>query len=108
MKKGNISDISGFENSSVEITQTLLDGSSRVERIISNGQTTPVGEWYDQSLDEWVVLLQGEASLEFEDGSILNLHDGDYVLIKSHLKHRVSYTSHQPPCIWLAFHGKFS
>ncbi|MFH1118730.1 MAG: cupin domain-containing protein [Bacteroidota bacterium] len=108
MKKENISDISGLENSSVEVFQTLADGSSLIERIISNGQTTPEGAWYDQPLDEWVLLLQGEASLEFEDRNTIHLYKGDYILIKSHQKHRVTYTSPQPPCIWLAIHGKFS
>jgi cupin 2 domain-containing protein len=32
---------------------------ARLERIVSTGQATPVGEWYDQDSDEWVVLLAG-------------------------------------------------
>ena len=34
-----------------------------IERIVSNGQITPSGQWYDQTGDEWVILLQGEATL---------------------------------------------
>lgn len=39
-----------------------------MERIVSNGQVTPEGEWYDQDLDEWVVVLEGEARLHYMDG----------------------------------------
>lgn len=80
----------------------------KIERIISTGQTTPPGEWYNQELDEWVVLLQGKARLAYEDGSEITLNSGDYILIPAHQKHRVSYTSAQPPCIWLAIHGNLA
>lgn len=79
-------------------------GNVLIERIISHGQTTPAGEWYDQDRDEWVVLLQGEAELSYADGSRLKLAPGDYVLIPAHQKHRVEFTSTEPPCIWLAIH----
>jgi cupin 2 domain-containing protein len=79
----------------------------RVERIISTGQTTPAGEWYDQAQDEWVVLLQGEAELRFADEQRYCLKTGDSVLIPAHCRHRVESTSTEPPCIWLAVHGKF-
>jgi cupin 2 domain-containing protein len=77
----------------------------RIERIISTGQTTPGGEWYDQTQDEWVILLQGEAKLAYEDGSTRALKPGDYVFIPAHQKHRVDYTSVEPPCVWLAIHA---
>lgn len=50
-----------------ELFDTLATGagSIRVERIVSNGQVTPEGEWYDQDLDEWVVVLEGEARLHY-------------------------------------------
>jgi cupin 2 domain-containing protein len=75
-----------------------------IERIISTGQTTAPGEWYDQERDEWVILLQGEAQLAYDDGSTIDLRVGDYVLIPAHQRHRVAYTSSDPPCIWLAVH----
>jgi cupin 2 domain-containing protein len=77
----------------------------RVERIFSTGQTTPPGEWYDQSQDEWVVLLQGNATLVYGDGTVQLLGPGDYVLIPAHKRHRVEFTSSDPPCVWLAVHG---
>jgi cupin 2 domain-containing protein len=79
-----------------------------IERIISTGQVTPTGEWYDQEQDEWVILLQGEASLAYADGNHLKLTAGDYLFIPAHQKHRVEYTSSEPPCIWLAVHGNLS
>ncbi len=78
-----------------------------VERIISTGQTTPAGEWYDQERDEWVILLQGQARLSFGSGSQIHLQTGDYLLIPAHHRHRVEYTSTEPPCIWLAIHANF-
>jgi len=77
-----------------------------IERIISTGQTTPPGEWYNQETDEWVILLQGKAELSYEDGEKIFLQAGEYLLIPAHVKHRVEYTSHEPPCIWLAVHIK--
>ena len=79
-----------------------------IERIISTGQTTPLGEWYDQDRDEWVILLQGKAVLSYEDGSQIELQAGDYLFIPAHQKHRVESTSTEPPCIWLAIHGDMS
>jgi cupin 2 domain-containing protein len=76
-----------------------------IERIISTGQTTAPGEWYDQDLDEWVILLQGQAELRLGD-RCYPLKPGDYLLIPAHCQHRVEYTSTEPPCIWLAVHGR--
>ncbi len=91
-----------------ELTENLVEGNTRIERIISTGQTTPAGQWLDQEFDEWVVLLNGQATLLFEDNEEIKLTKGDYILIKAHEKHRVTYTSAEPPCVWLAVHGKLS
>ena len=72
-----------------------------IERIVSTGQITPEGEWYDQDKNEWLIVLQGEGELSYEDGSRIKLTLGDYLLIPAHEKHRVEYTSTKPPCIWL-------
>jgi cupin 2 domain-containing protein len=89
--------------------ETLAEGHQlRIERIISTGQTTAPGEWYDQELDEWVILLQGQAELRLGDGLRQQLKVGDYLLIPAHCRHRVEHTSTDPPCIWLAIHGNFS
>lgn len=83
----------------------------RVERILSCGQTTPEDTWDDQDETEWIALLQGEAVLLLEaaNGSSENgtgcenihLNKGDTLLIRPHRRHRVIYTSMDPPAIWL-------
>lgn len=92
-----------------EVFEPLAEGNGIViERIISTGQTTPEGQWYDQERDEWVVLLQGEAVLGYENGKQVALKPGDWLLIPAHERHRVLSTSSQPPCIWLAIHAKLT
>lgn len=108
MKNNNIFKISGSEGQTNEIFEILADGSARIERIISQGQISPENEWYNQELDEWVVLIQGESTILFEKNIEIQLIGGDYLLIPAHKKHRVIYTSTAPACIWLAIHGKFS
>lgn len=92
-----------------EFFETLASGEGlRIERIISHGHTTAEGQWYDQALDEWVVLLRGEATLEWEDGTQTQLGAGSAVFIAAHQRHRVVATSSDPPCVWLAVHGTMS
>ena len=86
-----------------EVIETLLENKNiKLERIITTGQTTPQGQWYDQTQDEWVMLLQGEAAILFEDGEEVHLKSGDYISIKAHHKHRVNWVSPQDVCVWLA------
>ncbi|MBF0255386.1 MAG: cupin domain-containing protein [Gammaproteobacteria bacterium] len=79
----------------------------RIERILSQGQCSAEGFWYDQAEDEWVLLLKGRARLEFAeplaDGNhLLELAEGDYLLIPAHCRHRVAWTDPDQPTIWLA------
>jgi hypothetical protein len=39
----------------------------RVERIISAGQVSPPGFWYDQAWDEWVLVVQGTAEVRLQN-----------------------------------------
>ncbi len=95
------------EQLSTEIFEALIpDQGVLIERIISSGQASPEGEWYDQERDEWVVLLQGAAELGWETGRRQKLEAGDWLLIPAHERHRVLWTSQETPCIWLAVHGK--
>ncbi|WP_448561225.1 cupin domain-containing protein [Trichothermofontia sp.] len=82
----------------------IAAGAIKIERIVSIGQSTPSGEWYDQAHDEWVVLLQGNATLSYADDSKVDLRPGDCLHLPAHCRHRVEYTSSDPPCIWLAVH----
>lgn len=89
-----------------ELVEILAGGPGiTIERIVSSGQASPPGFWYDQERDEWVALLQGSAVLEYADGMSLHLRAGDALLIPAHERHRVAWTSADPPCIWLAVHG---
>ncbi len=77
----------------------------RIERIVSTGQSSAPGFWYDQEWDEWVVLLAGEAAVAFEgEPSARSLQPGDHLYIPAHARHRVERTSADPPAIWLAVH----
>ncbi len=92
-----------------EYTEALLpDKGILIERIISTGQPSPPGFWYNQDRDEWVAVLQGEAVIGWPDGRTVTLRPGDWLLIEAHQVHRVEGTSTNPPCIWLAVHGKLS
>ena len=85
-----------------ELFEALFDNDKiSIERVVSTGQVTPPGEWYDQQRDEWLIVLQGEGELSYEDGSHIKLCVGDYLFIPAHQKHRVEYTSIELPCIWL-------
>ncbi|TKB47427.1 cupin domain-containing protein [Thalassotalea mangrovi] len=75
-----------------------------IERIVSNGQSSPEQGWYQQSHDEWVIVLQGSASLGFETEDDVQLAAGEHILIPSMMKHKVVTTSSNPPTIWLAVH----
>ncbi len=86
--------------------QTLLSRSGvRVERIVSQGQASPPGFWYDQAEHEWVLLLRGQARLNIE-GELQELRPGDSVDLPAGCRHRVEWTTAEEPTIWLAvFYG---
>ncbi len=74
----------------------------RIERIVSKGQTSPDVGWYDQSENEWVLVLSGYGVIEYENGVQVRLEQGDYLNIKAHEKHRVAETSLDQHTVWLA------
>jgi len=88
-----------------EIRELLMLPGARIERIVSTGQSSPEGFWYDQDFAEWVVLLVGAArvSVEGEDAPRL-LGAGDYLFIPAHTRHRVDWTDPADTTIWLAIH----
>jgi cupin 2 domain-containing protein len=89
-----------------EIFETLVErGGIRIERIISHGQATLEGEWYDQERDEWVLVLSGRAGLLIEgEAEPRELGPGDYVDLPAHCRHRVVWTDPDGPTVWLAVH----
>lgn len=100
--EGNIFNIPACA-SKEEVFNTLFSEKNiKIEQIISSGKISPAEGWYDQQHHEWVILLEGEAKLEFENKLIKTLKKGDYLMIPAHCRHKVIYTSSKPPCIWLA------
>ena len=89
-----------------EVIEKLARGRRfRLERIVSTGQTTPKGQWYDQESEEWVLLLAGAAKLQFEgETQPLEMRPGDYVNIPAGRRHRVEWTDPDRQTIWLALH----
>lgn len=89
-----------------ELVTTILEASMvRIERIISLGQASPEGFWYDQNEHEWVIVLTGLARLTI-DGAVqpVEMKAGDFINIPAHTKHRVEWTTPDEPTIWLAVH----
>ncbi|SDZ77786.1 cupin domain-containing protein [Microbulbifer marinus] len=74
----------------------------RIERIVSHGQNSPESGWYDQDEHEWVIVLEGAGTIQFEDGREITLDKGDYINIPAHARHRVSWTEPDKMTLWLA------
>lgn len=103
---GNLFAGLGIADSPTEQVEELLSRSGfRVERIVSSGQASPPGFWYDQDVGEWVVLLAGAAELQFEgETASRKLVAGDWINIEAHQRHRVNWTDPSQPTVWLAIH----
>jgi cupin 2 domain-containing protein len=84
-------------------TTLLTEDNLRIERIVSHGQASPVGFWYDQPQHEWVLVISGAALLQIDDQTI-ELSPGDHVNIPAHTRHRVEWTTPDEPTFWLAVH----
>ena len=106
-RPGNIfADIAACGESE-QVCEILARPSLRIERIVSTGQTSPPGFWYEQPWDEWVLLLSGAARLQFEnEASPTSLAAGDHLLIPAGVRHRVEWTCLDRPAVWLAVHYK--
>jgi cupin 2 domain-containing protein len=89
-----------------EVTEILLARPGlRIERIVSTGQATAEGRWYDQDSDEFVLLVTGAARLRIEgEAEDRALGEGDWLWLPAHCRHRVAWTQAEPPTVWLAIH----
>lgn len=103
---GNLfADLPAVPLAAEEMRDLLARPGLRIERIVSTGQASPPGFWYDQHESEWVVLLQGSAGLRLEgEAEPRRLAAGSYVHLPPHCRHRVEWTSVAPPAVWLAVH----
>jgi cupin 2 domain-containing protein len=88
-----------------EIVGLAEKSGARIERIVSTGQASPAGFWYDQPSTEWVLVVAGKAALRFEDEPAPRvLSPGDWLEIPAHARHRVDWTDAAGPTVWLAVH----
>ncbi len=95
----------GIKNQSPEeIFEPIIKTNQfKIERIISSGQSTDKGKWYDQDVDEWVILLKGSAGLLFESNNEkIIMKPSDYINIPAYQKHRVEWTVADEETIWLS------
>ena len=105
VEKGNI-----FQGIAAYFEEELLETIAcspnvKIERIVSRGNASPGGFWYDQDLSEWVMVVKGRACLRFEnEPREVVLEQGDYINIPPRRRHRVEWTDKQQETIWLAVH----
>ncbi len=87
-----------------EVTDALVSKDRiRIERIVSRGQASPDGWWYDQEENEWVMVLQGSARLLFDGPyETVVMRTGDWISIPAHRRHRVEWTEPGTQTVWLA------
>ena len=108
MKKNIYSDIPN--DLPDELIEVISEGKGvRIERIVSRGHRSPEGFWYDQEENEFVLLVSGEAKLLFEEeNELVRLEEGDYLVIPTHKRHRVTWTAPDRETVWLAVHFKLA
>ena len=108
MRRGNL--LAPVRRSDSEVVEILKQRAGiSIERIISTGQSSPPGFWYDQPGDEFVVLLAGSAVLRFESGDeLIEMRPGDWIEIPAGVRHRVESTQTEPPTVWLTVHLSLS
>lgn len=75
-------------------------GDVTIEVIVSGPDVEPAR--YLQDHDEWVVVVEGSALLTL-DGTPVELHTGEWVLLPAHVPHEVVRV--EPGTRWLALHG---
>lgn len=101
----NLFDLSGVDPGAEELSTLIEEPGLKIERIVSQGQASPNGFWYDQEFDEWVLLLAGSAALRLDGESADRvLAPGDHLFIPAHRKHRVAWTDAASATVWLAVH----
>ncbi|PRA58725.1 cupin [Pseudomonas sp. MYb187] len=99
-----------FTSLPADTTQEHIDNllsrpGLRIERIVSFGQASPPGFWYDQPQGEWVVVLSGSAGLRLEHEAVERvIRPGDCIELPAHCRHRVEWTDRTQATVWLAVH----
>lgn len=101
MEKYNIFEQIIVDKNEEKFFEIFKNETIKIEKIVSNGQTSPENFWYEQEKSEFILLLEGFAILEFENREV-ELKKGDCINIKAKQKHRVKFTSLNEPTIWFA------
>ena len=101
MEKYNIFEQIIVDKNEEKFFEIFKNETIKIEKIVSNGQTSPENFWYEQEKSEFVLLLEGFAILEFENREV-ELKKGDCLYIQAYEKHRVKFTSLDEPTIWFA------
>jgi cupin 2 domain-containing protein len=106
MEQGNLfADLRDAAAEAEEVGTLLATPALRIERIVSRGQASPPGFWYDQGWAEWVLVLRGAADLLCEgEATPWRLVAGDFLHLPAHRRHRVEWTDPTEPTLWLAIH----
>lgn len=93
---------------SVEYFEDIFENENfRIEKIYSTGQSTPIGEWLIEDVNEFVLLVEGSASLIFKENyQEIHLNEGDYFLIPKNTEHRVEKTDSETITTWVTIHFK--
>jgi len=102
VQKSNI-----FKNIPKDLTEEFFENivvskNLKIEKIVSKGHTSPKSGWYNQDMDEWVIVLKGEAILSFENEKEIHLASGEYINIPAHKKHKVLWSKPDVETVWLA------
>jgi cupin 2 domain-containing protein len=76
-----------------EFFETLVQRPDvKIERIISHGHSSPKDFWYDQDMNEWILLLKGRARLMFEgEAKQVEPSPRNYLNIPAHKRLAVYY-----------------
>lgn len=102
--QGNLFDALPNARAEEQFTELLTQPGARIERIVSQGQSTPDDIPMVQDADEWVILLSGAAALRIEGAEPVALRPGDYQFIPAGQRHWVTWTDPTQPSVWLAVH----
>jgi cupin 2 domain-containing protein len=94
----------GRSSGGEEVLTLWENRAVKIERIVSDSYSSPPGFWYDQDEEEWVIVLGGRATVEFDGGELVEMKEGDHLIIASRVKHRIHRTG--PETIWLAVRVK--
>ena len=107
MNHGNLLDDVPAALAGEDLRTLLTTPDLWIERIVSTGQASPPGFWYDQDWAEWVLLMTGQAALLIDGEAAPHvLIPGSYLHLPAHCRHRVEWTSTETPTVWLAVHHR--